>query len=547
MTDRPVPPIASSSLPRPGIPAAPPRLSQVTFPNPTAPAALPRDSTLPSPAPLQLQTPGNSSPTEDLPPPSAGIRQAPVRPLVPAPAPVPPPQLVSPPVVGKPAEYRRSPFRFLPLIIGGLLVVALVAFLFTRFFGNRGATTSRTPVKTPVAVAPVNIAYWGLWEPTKVLQEVLADFELQNPGIKVTYQQQTYRDYRERLQTAVASGKGPDVFRFHASWTPMLKAELDPVPSTVYSSAEFDNTFYPIAGQQLKVNNRLVGVPLMYEGLALFYNKEALDTANVKPPTTWSEMKATAPQLTIRTGGKIQRAGLAIGNAANVEHFSDILALLLYQNGADPEVPTSARAQDVMTFYTGFYTQERVWDESLPSSTVAFARGEVAMMFAPSWRALEVMNMNPNLAFGVAPVPQLAGNRITVASYWAEGVSAQSKKKDASWKLLKYLTSQDALRKLHSSASKERSFGEIYSRKDMATELAGNTYAAPFLSDAPYAQSWYLNSFTHDNGINDQIIKYYEDAVTGVATKGKAIPEAMSVVDQGIKQVLRQYNAQKAK
>jgi multiple sugar transport system substrate-binding protein len=370
----------------------------------------------------------------------------------------------------------------------------------------------------------------------------LADFEAQNPGIKVNYQQQTYRDYRERLQAAIASGKGPDIFRFHASWVPMLKSELSEMPATVFTPSQFQQTFFPVASEQLLQSGKLYGVPLMYDGLALIYNKEVFNTANAQPPKTWAELRDLAQKLTIRENGKIRRGGIAIGNATNVDNFSDILGLLMLQNGANPADPTSQKAQEALQFYTDFYTQSRVWDASLPNSTVAFARGDAAMIIAPSWRIHEIRTQNPNITIGVAPVPQLGSTKITWATYWAEGVSAQSKNKEAAWKLLKFLSTPEALQKLHSDASKERSFGEIYPRVDMANMLADSPYAAAYLADAPYAKDWYMNSFTHDNGLNDQIIKYFEDAVTGVVNQTTSANVAMTTVSQGLLQILRQYN-----
>ncbi len=384
------------------------------------------------------------------------------------------------------------------------------------------------------------ITYWGLWEPSETLTQVFSEFEQQNPGVKVSYVTQSPVDYRERLQTAIASGKGPDIFRFHASWTPMLKNELAAMPSSVYSASEFQSTFYPAATQQLTSNGQLVGVPLMYDGLALYYNKDMLRTANAVPPKTWADLRTLATQLTIRSGDTVQRGGLAIGNTSNVEHFSDIIGLLMLQNGADLTKPTSPEARDALLFYTNFIKTDKVWSEALPSSTVAFARGDVAMMFAPSWRAHEIKAQNPQLNFGIASLPKLGENQITWATYWAEGVSAQSKGKDASWKLLKYMSSAETMKALYSQQSQVRSFGEPYSRSGLANELASNELVAPYLTDAPSAKGWYLSSFTHDNGINDQMIKYYRDAINAVVG-GKSVDDVLETLSQGTTQVLRQY------
>jgi multiple sugar transport system substrate-binding protein len=449
------------------------------------------------------------------------------------------------------AKIRQSPFKFLPIIIGALLLVGGLIFAATKFLG--GGSSSSSSVSTPsTATKPVTntpatskkktLTYWGLWETSAAFEEVLSDFEEANPGIEVNYVKQRHTEYRERLQTAIASKNGPDLFRYHAAWTPMLQNELAPMPSSVMSLSEYRETFYPVATEQLQSNGQVVGIPLMYDGLGLYYNKDVFKTAGLEPAKTWAQLKTQATQLTIRSSTGIERGGLAIGNASNVEHFSDILGLLMLQNGADPAIPTSKEAQEALQFYTNFFKADKVWSEDLPTSTVAFARGEVAMMFAPSWRAHEVMAVNPDLNFGIVEVPTLGAGRIGWASFWAEGVSSKTTQKDDAWKLLKFLSSKSVQQKLYNAQGQERTFGEPYSRVDLADDLATEEYVAPFLQDAPIAQGWYMSSYTHDNGLNDQIIKYYADAVNAVL-EGKKPATAMETVSQGTRQVLRQYNA----
>ena len=456
------------------------------------------------------------------------------------------------------ATLKKSPLRFLPFALIALVVVGGVIMAIRAFSGSSStsvappSSSSTNPPSTGGKSSPppatstgqtTTLEYWGLWEPAELMSEVLADFEKNNPGVSVRYTKQSYRDYRQRLQTAIASGNGPDLFRFHASWTPMLSAELARMPASVYSASEFQKTFYPVAASQLQVQGQLVGVPLMYDGLALFYNKEALKTAAVDPPKTWSELRTLAAKLTIKSGSEIQRGGVALGNAVNVDHFADIVALLMLQNGAELADPNSAEGRDALMFYTNFQKADGVWNSTLPSSTVAFARGEVAMFFAPSWRAHDVAAINPDLAFGVAPAPQLSDTRIAWASYWAEGVSQQSKQQELSWKLLKHLSSREVQLKLHSDQAESRSFGEIYSRTDLADQAASNEVVRPFLQDAPFASGWYLSSNTFDAGINDQMIGYYEKAVTGLLGTGNA-SSALTEIEEGTAQTLEQFSAE---
>ena len=447
------------------------------------------------------------------------------------------------------ANVKASPFKYLPYLIGGLVLIGIVGFVINKVLGNKtnsiapAAPEQQPAAKKSVPAEQTSLTYWGLWEPDNTVTAVLEKFEAINPGVKVNYVMQSHKDYRERLQTAVSSGNGPDVFRYHASWAPMFKEELSPMPQSIMTAAEYQQTFYQVAAKQLNVNGQIVGVPLMYEGLGLYYNKEMLTAANSEPPSTWAELKTLATKLTVRSGDEVKRGGMAIGNASNVEHFADILGLLMLQNGADPKDPTSKEAQDALAFYTNFFKEDKVWSDKLPSSTVAFARGDVAMMLAPSWRAHEVKTINPELDFGIVSVPRLGDDRLAWASFWAEGVSSKSKNKDKAWALLKFLSSKEIQQELYSNQSQVRSFGEIYSRTDLADALAGNELVAPFLQDAPYATGWYLSSYTHDNGINDLLIKYYEDAINAILG-GKPVLEALETVGQGTGQILRQYGVE---
>lgn len=438
--------------------------------------------------------------------------------------------------------------KFLPFIIAGIVLLFIVGGIFT-FLRSR-SQTAQTPTQTgdqaggrqTVPGQRTQLVYWGLWEANEVLQEVFNDYQAEHPEVEIVYQKQSHVDYRQRLQTAIASGSGPDIFRFHASWTPMLSAELSPMPARVMSASDYQQTFYPVAAEQLQIGGQIVGIPLMYDGIALYYNKNVLETANVEPPRTWTDLRTVASQLTIRNGnGEISRAGLAIGNASNTEHFADIVALLMLQNGADPKDPTTQQAQDALVFYTNFINRDNVWSERLPTSTVAFARGDVAMMFAPSWRAHEVSAINPDLEFGILPVPTLGDVNLSYASYWAEGVNSKSSKSTAAWDLLAYMSSSEVMQKLYSAQAQTRAFGEIYSRTDLADTISDDPLVAPFLEDAPNARGWYLNSYTHDDGLNDNLINYYVDAINALLD-GEDVEDVVIPLSQGTSQVLRQYN-----
>lgn len=387
----------------------------------------------------------------------------------------------------------------------------------------------------------VTLSYWGLWEPANVMQGIISDWQKDHPNIKIEYIQQSPNEYRERLQSALARNQGPDIFRFHITWVPSLKNELEPVPAEVMSAAEFEKNFYPVAKENLRSGSSFLGLPLEIDTLALFYNKQIFQAAGKTPPSSWDQLRQLALDLTTRDdSGRIQTAGVSLGATANIEHWSDILGLMMLQNGVDLTKPTGQSAEDALTYFTIFNGTDRVWDETLPNSTVAFATGKVAMYFGYSWDIFEIKNLNPNLDFGVVPVPQLTGTNLAWASFWTEGVAQKSQKKKEAWEFLKFLSSPQTMQKLYQAESQVRLFGEPYARIDLASSIAGNEMVAPFINQAASAKTWYLSSRTFDNGLNDRMIKYFEDAVNAV-NGGKSAKEALATTGDGVAQLLSQY------
>ena len=268
------------------------------------------------------------------------------------------------------------------------------------------------------------------------------------------------------------------------------------------------------------------------------------------PPKTWDDFRQLALELTTKDEkGVIVQSGAALGRTENVDHWPEILAMMMLQNGVDLSRPKGQLTEDALSFYSVFSSVDKIWNETLPPSTIAFANGKTAMYFGPSWSAFEIQQLNPNLRFRTVPVPQLPKDNpsepnISYATYWVEGVWARSTNKDAAWEFLKYLSSKETLEKLYNNASKTRLFGEPYPRTDMAGLLVDNPVVGSIINIAPEAKSWYLVSRTHDGptGINSQITKYYEDAVNSAGKSGRVPEKAMEALSSGVAQILSQYS-----
>ncbi len=446
----------------------------------------------------------------------------------------PPPPSPPPPEAGRSAAVVEPIFkRFLPLAIG-LAVVVLLGLLITKVILPK--------FQKPKVPETITLKYWGLWESEDLMAQIISDYQTTHPNITIQYVRQSPKDYRERLQSGLAKGDGPDIFRWHNTWLPMLKNDLSPVPGSIYSPAEFASIFYPVVKKDVFFNGNYYGIPLEFDALALFVNQAVFNAQpDLKIPTTWDNLRQTAYKLRrLGTNGELVFGGVALGTSTNVDNFSDILGLMILQNGGDPGQPDNEAVTSALKFYTLFASQDKSWSDILPQSTYAFATEKVAMILAPSWRAIEVNQINPQLNFKLYSVPQLPGTNIAWATYWLEGVSKKSVSIDAAWEFVKYLSSPETLTKMYQLASKQRLFGEPYSRQDLAASLQADPFVGAILTQAVSAQSWPLASRTFDNGLNDRIIKYYQDAVNSYLKQEdeKIITKNLS---QGVTQILSQY------
>ena len=436
----------------------------------------------------------------------------------------------------------------------GLAVVAMVAgvVMLTKKEGVTGKE--------------VTINYWGLWEEESVMGAVIADFEAKYPKIKVNYVKNSHDNYRTRLAGRLTKDaeatEVPDIYRIHASWLPMFMDNLAVVPDETSTKIGLENDFYDVYKRDLKIDGGFRAIPLMYDGLALFYNKKLLSAGGIELPRTWWDLESAAGKLTVTNEeGQIRVAGAALGMTENVDHWSDIVGLMMKQNGVDLTVDSEANSQkiaNVLSFYTLFANKTKCWQGYLPNSTQLFASGNLAFYFGPSWRVFNIGEMNPSLDYGVARVPQLPtlteagpedmenlGNEsltnISWSSYWVEGVNNKSDKKSEAFLFLEFLTRKENLAKMYESGSQIRAFGEISPRKSMIEEMRANTKVAPFVEGADMAFSGWTNSRTFDDGLNDRMNQYFKDAINSMVLQGNSVEGAMPALRSGIGQIVNQY------
>ncbi len=438
-------------------------------------------------------------------------------------------------------ERRSLPLSFIFRIFAGLFAliffVVIIIFIASLFSNHKSSSK-------------VTLTYWGLWEDPNIMAGVISDFERTHPNIIINYEKQDPNQYSARLLTRIENGNGPDIFRFHNSWIPMIQPVLAPLPSSVISPSDFSKNYYPVIVSDLNKNGAIYGIPLDIDILALFTNDKIFQSAGVKVPKTWNDFINAARLLTVKDeNGKIQTAGAAFGTYDNITHSPDIMSVLFAQNGVNFNnfSKTSNNGIDALTFYTSFAnnstgvnTNINVWDESLPTSIKYFSAGKVAMYFGYSWDIFTIQALSPTLTFSVNPVPHLPGRDMTIASYWVEGVSNKSKNQKEADEFLAYLAQKDTMQKLYTAESKTRPFGELYPRVDMAGLLKNNNLIYPFIQQASSAVSSYFAGETFDSGINAQMNGYLANAINSVLGNTSS-QTAMDTLTKGVSQVLSQY------
>lgn len=472
------------------------------------------------------------------------------------PNPLPPQTEVPPEIISTPSK-KTPKFPKYFLYIGIAFVFLLLVFLIIKVL---------IPAIKGKSSSVVTLNYWGLWEDSAVMSSLISEFETKNPTIKINYVKNDKTDYRSRLAGRLAkdpdTNEVPDIFRIHSSWLPMFTSNLAAVPSTTVTNLELDKDFYDVYKNDLKIGNSYYAVPLMYDGLALFYNKDLIQKGGVEIPKSWWDLQTSAAKLTVRDEqGNIQIAGVAMGETDNVDHWSDILGLLLKQNGADILKNTTdndTKISDVLSYYTNFKTKYKTWDETLPNSTQLFAQGKLAFYFGPSWRVFNIEDLNPNLNFEITNVPQLPTlqnitdtsnnssaslTNIQWATYWAEAVNVKSKHPKEAWKFIEFLASKDSLQKMYAAESQTRSFGEIYPRLSLASQITTNSKIKPFVQAANNAESGPLASNTYDSGLNTEMQKYFGDAINSLLSSNYNDTTAiLTTLKSGLTQLIQKYS-----
>lgn len=359
-------------------------------------------------------------------------------------------------------------------------------FLFSStliFLMTAGFSCKIQTAEEKASMQPVSLSYWGVFNNTSDFTEIFADYKALHPNITINYSKFRAEEYNQKLLEAFAEDRGPDLFSIHNTWIGEYKNNLESMPASVkisfqetkgsikqeiittiktipsISLMQIKNDFVEAVYDDCVRDGKIYCLPLNIDNLALYYNRDLLNANGIPfPPKTWSEFQEDVQKITkYDKDGYILQSAAPLGTSANISRFSDILSLLMLQNGAIMSDGAKVTfnmpignaqtgyipAISALQFYKAFANPSKevyTWNNQMPNSLEAFAQGRTAFFFGYSYHKPIIQARAPKLNFDIAEIPQIsAGNAaINVANYWVEVVPKKSRQKDIAWNFIQF-------------------------------------------------------------------------------------------------------------
>ena len=461
-----------------------------------------------------------------------------------------------------------------------------ILFLIFVFLLTSGLGCKTVSKEVQEAMSPVKLTYWRVFDDQDTMAEIIADYKVLHPNVTIEYRKMRFEEYEDTLLNALAEDRGPDIFSLHNTWIRKYQNKIYPLPSMItlpyqyqtgtiqkeiktelrqiptLSLLKLKQQFLDVVYDDVIISTRvgegqerdlIYGLPLAIDTLVLFYNRDLLNNAGIpQPATTWTEFQDQVKILT-RTDeqGNIMQSGGAIGTAENIERSSDILTLLMMQNGAKMadengfatfhQTPKELKGLDrppavgALDFYTNFanpVSSAYSWNDEMPDSIDAFTQGKAAYFFGYAYHIPVIRSLSPKLNFDIARAPQIEVGQANVpeinfANYWVETVSSKTKHQDWAWDFIQFATSQKEAKKYLEKAKKPTALKSLINFQ--LEDLDLGFFAAQLLT----SKSWYQG--IKPGAIDDIFAEMINSVNSGAIEAKNAVNLAASKINQTIK------------
>jgi len=368
------------------------------------------------------------------------------------------------------------------------------------------------------ATAEVTLVYsdWQLAEPVwgRSLKEAFAEFEKQNPDIKIKTEAVALGQRDTRYTTALRAGKGPDVFALDANPIKQYIKEgwvKDLTPFIAKQGGTYLADWYPQLLGPVTEGGKTYGLPKNVSPIMLTYNTELLAASGItQAPKTWTEFREAAKKMTLATkaGGPVDQWGtlLVLAPAGFDLRFSVVLRGF----GGDFLTPDNKHSMlNTPEAKAAFnYVIEMInTDKSMPPGvTQVDANGgrqlvasrKVAMAFEGLFTVPIIADMNPQLdawkVLQMAPVPQNPGNEKKIrTTFYMKSIfmNPNTEHPEEAWKLIRFMMEPKQMEKWFADnnlLSARKSVNDGYKAiadNRFATAARGELDRAAFLPQIP--------------------------------------------------------------
>ncbi|HXF62675.1 MAG TPA: extracellular solute-binding protein, partial [Caldilineaceae bacterium] len=199
------------------------------------------------------------------------------------------------------------------------------------------STTAGTPAAGAPAQEQVVVRFWNVWGAAReeLMNQIIEDFEAENPNISVENLVQPFENRAENLFASIASNQPPEVLMATRAEMLQFASEGLIVPITDYvSQYNLDlERFYESEINNMRWDGELYSMPMPtgggITGLQLI-NVDMFQAANMEPviPQTWQELEEVARAFTEVDERGLTQVGANVG--ADVGSF---FAWLYCNNG----------------------------------------------------------------------------------------------------------------------------------------------------------------------------------------------------------------------
>jgi multiple sugar transport system substrate-binding protein len=373
----------------------------------------------------------------------------------------------------------------------------------------------------------------------EALPKLIPEFERANPNIKVRVQAIPWTAAHEKLLTAFVGDASPDISQLGNTWVPELSmlGALEPLGPWVSKSALDTTDVFRGIWLTNVINDSLFGVPWYVDTRLMFYRKDLLARAGWgHPPTTWAEWGEAMKALKARAGPNEYPILLPLDEWAQPTIFGLQNGSTILKSNGTYAAFREPVFRDAFEFYMNMFRNG--WAPKVAAGQVAniyqeFAKGGIAMYITGPWNIGEfTRRLPPELkdAWATVPIPGPApGKSLSIAGGSSLVLFKSSKHKEASWKLLEFLTSPEQQRKLYELT------GDLPARPSAWTDstLAQNPRAQSFFEQLqrvvplPQVPEW------------EQIATMIAQASEQVARERMTTDEALTALERDVNGLLR--------